>query len=308
MWVYGIRLFLTESTKEAKPSAFDYDIIRTFLSNTSNGKMSPGSEMARKIFGFYDKQEITRNYREKLLETHASGSRYDECINEIERSNNEKEFPNCGDNYEKSNATECKNVKRDSKTELNSRENYKRSDADTKTCVDNNTESIKDTKSDILNYKDFIQTFLSNASNGKMSQESDMTRMFRFYDKFDNEIMNNEQFYKILGTLTSDSDFSKCKNEIAKGDNGRDRPNCEVNDEKLDSFECKNRNIRRNNDEECTNREGYKKSDIDIRIYIDNKFHDMEKRLMERIDEMEVSTNQKLDAILERLETRLNLQ
>lgn len=303
MWVYGIRLFLTESTKEAKSSAFDYDIIRAFLSNANNGKMSSGPEMMKGLFTVYDKQEITKNYRGKLLETHASGSKYDECING--RSNNVKEFPNCENNYEQSNAVECKNgvVRRDSETEcLNCGENCKRSDADIKTCIDNNT------KSGIFNYKDFIQTFLSNASNGKMSEESDMTRMFGLYDKFDNnEIMNNKQLYqKILGTLTSDSDLFKYKNKIAKEDNERDCLSREV-DEKSNSFECKNRNVRRNNDEECTNRED-EKSDIDIRIYIDNKFHDMEKRLMTRINEMEASTNQKLNAILERLETRLNLQ
>lgn len=304
MWVYGIRLFLTESTKEAKSSAFDYDIIQAFLSNANNGKMNPRSEMTKR-FTVYDKQEITKNYKEKLLEIHASGSKYDECING--KSNNEKEFPNCENSYEQSNDVECKNgvTRRDSETEcLKCEENYKRLDADIKPCIDNNT------KSGIFNYKDFIQTFLSNASNGKMSQESDMARLFGLYDKFDNnEIMNNEQLYqKILGTLTSDSDLSKnlYKNKIAK-DNGRDRRSREV-DEKSDSFECKNRNIRRNNDKECINREDYEKSDIDIRIYIDNKFHDMEKRLMTRIDEMEASTNQKLNAILERFETRLNLQ
>jgi len=80
MWVYGIRLFLTDSVKEAKPSAFDYDIIWTFLSNANNGK-SQGSETVKSIFE--DKQEIMRNYREKLLETFASSSRYDGCINNI---------------------------------------------------------------------------------------------------------------------------------------------------------------------------------------------------------------------------------
>lgn len=300
MWVYGIRLFLTESTKEAKSSAFD-DIIQAFLSNASNGKMSPRSEMMKKIFAVYDKREITRNYTEKLLETHALDSKYDKCIN---RSNNEKEFSNCENNYEQSNAIECTNgvVRRDNETKfLNCEENYKELDADIKTCIDN-------TKSGIFNYKDFIQTFLSNTSNDKMSQESDMIRMFGLYDKFDdNEIINNEQLYqKILGTLTSDSNLFKCKNEIVKADNGKDRLSHEI-DEKSDSFEYKNKNIR-NNDEECSNCEDYKKSDVDIRIYIDNKFHDMEKRLMTRIDEMEANTNQKLNAILEKLETQLNLE
>lgn len=304
MWIYGIRLFLTESTKEAKPGAFVYDIIRTFLSNASNGKMNQESEKAKRMCGFYDKQEIMRNHRKKLLETHASDSRYDK----IGGSNNEKEFPKCGDNNEQSNTTECKNrvVRRDSETEhLNCGENYKKSDADN--CIDNSIKSIKERKPGILNYKDFIQTFLSNANNGK-SQESDITKMFKLNEFDMDEIMNNELLYqKMFGTVTSDSDFFKCKNKTAKGDNERDRQNYQADNVKSDSLECKNKNIRRNS-EECTNHEDYKKSDIDIRIYIDNKFCDMERRLMERIDEMEASTNQKLNAILERLETRLNLQ
>jgi len=309
MWVYGIRLFLTDSIKEAKPSAFDYDIIWTFLSNANNGKMSQGSEMVKSILE--DKQEIMRNYREKLLETFASSSRYDECIKKIGRSNNEKRFSNCGDNCQQSNTTECKNgIVKSSETKYpNCGENHKKSDVDI--CINNKTESIKETKSDIFNYKDFIQTFLNNDSNGKTSQEPDMTRMFEFYDnKFDsNEIINNEQFYqKMLETLTSNSDHLKCKKEILKKDNGKECQIYEADHEKLDSLENKNRSMKRNSDKDYINHEDYKKSDIDIRIYIDNKFHDMEKRLMEKIDRIEASTNQKLDAILKRLESRLSLQ
>ncbi|XP_012522149.1 uncharacterized protein LOC105828388 [Monomorium pharaonis] len=303
MWVYGIRLFLTDSIKEAKPSAFNYDVIQTYLSNISNGKMNWKSEMAKKVFGLDDKQEIMRNYKEKLSET---VSRYDKHINEI-RSNNEKDSPNCGDDYEQANATECNNevVRKNSKTEYsNCGENCKRSDVD-KTRFDNKTKSIRETKFDSFNYKDFIQTFLNN---GKMSQAPDMARMFELYDKFgDNEIINNEQFYQeLLGTLTSDSDY--LKNKITTKDNEKEHQSCEVSHEKSNSFEYKNRNIRRNSDEDCTNREDNRKSDINIKIYIDNKFHDLEKRLMERINEMEANTNQKLNAILERLESRLNLQ
>ncbi|KYN50162.1 hypothetical protein ALC62_00190 [Cyphomyrmex costatus] len=307
MWIYGIRLFLTDSTKEAKSSAFNYDIIQTFLSNASNGKMSQESEMAKRIFD--DKQESMRKYREKLLETFASGSKYDEYINKIGRSDNKKRLSNCGDNYEQLNATECKNIieRRNSKTEYsNCEENYERSNADVNN--DNKTESIKETKSGIVNDKDFIQTFLSNTFLGKMSQP-DLTRMFEFYDNHDNnEILNNEQFnQKMLETLPSDSEYFEWKNKIAKKDTGKERRNCEANHEQLDSFKCKNKNVRRNSDKDCTSQED-KKSETDIRIYIDNKFHDMEKRLMERIDEMEASTNRKLNAILERLESRVNVQ
>lgn len=43
---------------------------------------------------------------------------------------------------------------------------------------------------------------------------------------------------------------------------------------------------------------------IDIKSYIDKKFVDMEKRLMDKIDQVEQQTNKKLDKILNILETR----
>ncbi|XP_076241361.1 uncharacterized protein LOC143183614 isoform X2 [Calliopsis andreniformis] len=42
----------------------------------------------------------------------------------------------------------------------------------------------------------------------------------------------------------------------------------------------------------------------DIKAYIDNKFHDMELKIMKRMDEMEQNANQKLDTILKQLETQ----
>ncbi|KAL0123861.1 hypothetical protein PUN28_006003 [Cardiocondyla obscurior] len=303
MWIYGIRLFLTESAEQAKFSAFDYDIIRTFLSNTSNGKMSQGSEMVKKVFGVYDKQKITKNNRGEFSETYASGSRYDKSTNEIGNSN-EGEFPNCGNNYEQSGDVKCKSRVIKNGTEcLNCKENCNKADIDDETCVENNIKSTKKEKSSIFNYKDFIQTFLNNASNEKMNQELDVTNMFGLYDQFDNnKITNNEQFYqKVLKAFTSDTDFLKYKNEITKENKERNCQSCTANDKKLDSYEHKNGNVQRNGNEEYTNCEDYQKSDINLKIYIDNKFHDLEKRLMERIDKIEANTNRKLDAILERL-------
>ncbi|XP_078043626.1 uncharacterized protein LOC144473545 [Augochlora pura] len=43
-------------------------------------------------------------------------------------------------------------------------------------------------------------------------------------------------------------------------------------------------------------------SNIDIKTYIDNKLHDMETRLMKRMNEIEQKTNEKLDNILKQLE------
>ncbi|KZC12401.1 PREDICTED: uncharacterized protein LOC107190496 [Dufourea novaeangliae] len=45
---------------------------------------------------------------------------------------------------------------------------------------------------------------------------------------------------------------------------------------------------------------------MDIKMYIDNKFHDIEIKLMKRIDEMEQRTNEKLDSISKQLEIHFN--
>ncbi|XP_011645456.1 uncharacterized protein LOC105432369 [Pogonomyrmex barbatus] len=294
MWVYGIRLFLTDSTKEAKSSAFDYDIIQTFLSNASNDKTSQGFKMAKKVFEFYDRQEIMN--KEKIFQTLASGSKDERCINEMKRSNNEEEFPNCRD--KQSNASECKN----NEMEYPTREgNYKTSDTEKDiTSYDNKTRSRKEAKSSAFNYKDFMQTFLSNSSNDKMSQQFEVMELFGFYNK---QELNNEQFHqKILETVALNSNSFKHKNEI---DNGKECLSHRDDYKKSDSL--KNKNLRSNSDKDCTDCEDQKKSDIDIKIYIDNKFHDIEKRLMERIDKMEANTNQKLNTILEKLESQLSL-
>lgn len=45
---------------------------------------------------------------------------------------------------------------------------------------------------------------------------------------------------------------------------------------------------------------------LDIKTYIDKKFVDMEKIIMDRIDQVEQKTNTKLDKIINMLETKLN--
>lgn len=170
MWIYGIRLFLTDSVKEAKPSAFNYEIIQTFFSNSN--KASKGAEMAKKVFKCYDRQEITNQEYFSLKDLETIASNYLRCKSKIEKTDNKKESLDPAESSEK------------------------------------------------------------------------------------------------LNSLV-------CDNETARRDDEKERSNCEEEDNK--------------------------KLDTDIRIYIDNKFHDMETRLMRRIDEIETNTEQKLDAILERL-------
>ncbi|XP_043247859.1 uncharacterized protein LOC122394789 [Colletes gigas] len=47
---------------------------------------------------------------------------------------------------------------------------------------------------------------------------------------------------------------------------------------------------------------------IHLKIYIDNKFYDMETKVMKRIEEMEQKTNQKLDIILKQLESQFSIK
>lgn len=298
MWIYGIKLFLIDSIKEAKPNAFNPDIIQTFLSNC-NGKVSQGAEMAMKLLGYYDKQETVNKTQpcQKNLENLASNSEYSECKNGIRR---DKDCLNCEDSYEKSNSVKCQSEieKRDNENECsNCEEDFKKSDMDIATCMNSKMESIKEAKSGTFDYKDFIQTFLSN-SNGNMNQEAEIAiRMLGYYNK--QKIVNNDE--ENLKTLASNSEYLGYKSMNGRADSEKE---CSINRSehgKLNSFESKNvRQVSKKDYSNCG--EDSKKSDIDIITYIDNKFYDMENKLMERIDEMEVSTNQKLNAILERLE------
>lgn len=142
------------------------------------------------------------------------------------------------------------------------------------------TDAAKEKKTDLFNY-DVIQTFLSNV-NGKPHRGADMAK--KVLECFNaQEITSNEEFcQKNLETLALDSlaNSLKCKNGILKRDNEKENSNSMDDSKKLD---------------------------IDVRTYIDNKFYDMERRLMKRIDEMETNTNQKLDAILRKLETQLHI-
>lgn len=142
------------------------------------------------------------------------------------------------------------------------------------------TDPVKERKTDVFNY-DVIQTFLSNV-DGKTHRGADMAK--KVLECFNaQEITSNEQFcQKNLEILTLDS--------------------------LANSLECKNGVIRRDNEKEsakCTNDSNH--MDVDVRRYIDDKFRDMERRLMKRIDEMEANTNQKLDGILRKLETQLHV-
>lgn len=142
------------------------------------------------------------------------------------------------------------------------------------------TDPEKERKTNVFNY-DVIQTFLSNV-NGKAHRGADVAK--KILECFNvQEITNNEQFcQKKLETLALDSlaNSLECKNGILRRDNEKESSNCTDDSEKLD---------------------------IDVKTYIDNKFHDMERRLMKRIDEMEANTNEKLEAILRKLETQLRI-
>lgn len=143
------------------------------------------------------------------------------------------------------------------------------------------TESAKERNTNIFNY-DVIQTFLSNIDGKDRRREAQIAK--QVLERFDTqEIMSNEQFCQTnMETLALDS--------------------------LSNSLEYKNGIVHRDNEKEGSNYvNDCKKLDVDIRTYIDEKFHNMERRLAKKMDEIEANTNKKLDAILERLETQLRL-
>ncbi|EZA47775.1 hypothetical protein X777_15191, partial [Ooceraea biroi] len=96
-------------------------------------------------------------------------------------------------------------------------------------------------------------------------------------------------------------------NEIGKKANEKNCLNYRNNYKKPNSLESQNGIVKKDS-ENCESpnyKEVNKESNIDIRMYITNKFYEMEKRLRKR-NEMEANTNQKLDTILSKLETQLN--
>lgn len=302
MWIYGIRLFLIDSIKEVKSSAFNPDIIQTFLSNC---KESQGAEMAMKLFGYYNKQEIVNKEPlcQKKLEFFASNSEYSECKDGIGRDG-EKDCLNCEDSYEKSNSIEYKSEieRRDNENKCSNCEDYKKQDENIVTCMNSEMESIKEAKSDAFNYKNFIQTFLSNG-NGNVNREPEMALKMLEYNK--QKIVHNDELYqgnlKTLVSTLANSEYLGYKSMNGKGNSEKECSNHRGKHEKSNSFES--RNLRRASKKDYPNCSEDKKFDIDIKTYIDSKFYDMENKLMQRIEEMEVSTNKKLNAILEKLET-----
>ncbi|RLU25759.1 hypothetical protein DMN91_001918 [Ooceraea biroi] len=170
------------------------------------------------------------------------------------------------------------------------------------------TEAIKEAKSGAFNY-DIVQTFLSNA-NGKPHKMADMARrVFEYYDK--QETTNKEQScQKSLESFAADLEYLAGNNKIGKRANEKDCLNYGNNYKKPNSLESQNGIVKKESEncESLNYKEDSKESNIDIRTYIDNKFYDMEKRLMKRINEMEANTNQKLDTILSKLETQLSLK
>lgn len=170
------------------------------------------------------------------------------------------------------------------------------------------TEAIKEAKSSVFNY-DIIQTFLSNA-NGKPHKMAHMAKkIFEYYDK--QETMIKKQLcQRSLESLDSDLEHLTAKTKIGERVNEKIYSNDET-DYRKSNFPGPQNEIVTKDHENCDN-SNYKEDDnqlnADIRTYIDNKFHDMEKRLMIRINEMEANINQQFDIILNKFETQSSIK
>ncbi|XP_046835955.1 uncharacterized protein LOC124431752 isoform X2 [Vespa crabro] len=137
------------------------------------------------------------------------------------------------------------------------------------------TESVKENKSEILDYT--ITNFLNNL-NGSTQQKEILANIMLESFKQEKNPINDEiiplKNFIISNTLQIQNNNKNITEETKKVD-----LNCKD--------DCKN--------VEITN----------IETYINNKFHEMEKRTMHRLNEIEQNINQKLDAILKKLEVKL---
>ncbi|KOC59875.1 hypothetical protein WH47_10574 [Habropoda laboriosa] len=109
---------------------------------------------------------------------------------------------------------------------------------------------------------------------------------------FSTEIFNPETIQTFLTKLTFKNEGNNVTNDVHS---------CFKN--LLNS--SRTRSTQENNEKETeqSTSESNVSNSVDIVSYIDNKFQDMEAKLMKRIDEMEQKTNEKLDTILKQLQS-----
>lgn len=137
------------------------------------------------------------------------------------------------------------------------------------------TESVKENESEILDYT--ITNFLNNL-NSSAKQKTILANIMLESLKQEKSDINDENFKNLMtiisNTLPVQNNNKDITEETKKADlNSKD--------------DCKNVEIK------------------NIETYINNKFHEMEKRTMHRLNEIEQNINKKLDAIIEKLEVNL---
>lgn len=140
------------------------------------------------------------------------------------------------------------------------------------------TEPVKESEKDMLGYT--IPNFLMNLNGSNQQRRSLANKILESVNIHEKNTTNDDDMpLKSLMTIFSNSSEMQNNHKNITEDTKRDEIICEED----------NKNI------EMTN----------IKTYINDKFHDMEERTMHRLNEIEQKLNQKLDAILEKLEIRL---
>ncbi|XP_047366158.1 uncharacterized protein LOC124955583 isoform X1 [Vespa velutina] len=137
------------------------------------------------------------------------------------------------------------------------------------------TESVKENKSEILDYT--ITNFLNNLNGSTQQKEILANIMLESFKQEKNPV--NDEIIPLKNLIISNTLQIQNNNKNVTEETKKVDLNCKD--------DCKN--------VEITN----------IETYINNKFHEMEKRTMHRLNEIEQNINQKLDAILKKLEVKL---
>lgn len=140
------------------------------------------------------------------------------------------------------------------------------------------TEPVKESEKDMLDYT--LTNFLMSLNGSNQQRTSIANKILESVNNHEKNTTNDDDMpLKSLMTIFSNSSEMQNNHKNITEDTKRDEIICEED----------NKNI------EMTN----------IKTYINDKFHDMEERTMHRLNEIEQKLNQKLDAILEKLEIRL---
>lgn len=139
LWIYGIKLFLTDPVK-VEPSAFDYDKIQ-FLIGNADSLMDGKEIMLRKIISRNTEKLMNPSNFISFLEDFET-SYSSKCKSKIEKVDNQEERSNCENNCKKSSLETCHNGIRNEQKRVNMNDNYA-SDMDIRNYIESKFDDME---------------------------------------------------------------------------------------------------------------------------------------------------------------------